>query len=97
MFIYAFARGVRGGWLQDPGPYAAAALRGWEGLTRRCIDKQGNVYGVCRGSGYSFNKLYYKEELTWQFNDTHGIGIVLLAGIELLRLTAEPADSAITG
>ncbi|WP_309242063.1 glycoside hydrolase family 88 protein [Paenibacillus sp. S150] len=91
MFIYAFARGVRCGWLTEPGPYASAALKGWQGLTRCCIDKQGNVYGVCRGSGYSFNKLYYKEELTWQFNDTHGTGIVLLAGIELLRLTQEPA------
>ncbi|WP_375708412.1 glycoside hydrolase family 88/105 protein [Paenibacillus albidus] len=87
MFIYAFARGVRCGWLPDPEPYIASALKGWEGLARYCIDRQGNVYGVCRGSGYSFNKLYYKEELTWQFNDTHGIGIVLLAGIEVLKLS----------
>ncbi|WHX48217.1 glycoside hydrolase family 88 protein [Paenibacillus woosongensis] len=66
-----------------------AAVRGWEGLTETCIDKHGNVYGVCRGSGYSFNKLYYKEELDWQLNDTHGIGIVLLAGIEIVQLESE--------
>nr|WP_246354451.1 glycoside hydrolase family 88 protein [Paenibacillus phytohabitans] len=89
MFVYAFARGVRRGWLLKPHSYAAAAIRGWHALAEYCIDKQGNVYGVCRGSGYSFNKLYYKEQLTWQLNDTHGIGIVLLAGIEALELTRE--------
>ncbi|QAY65054.1 glycoside hydrolase family 88/105 protein [Paenibacillus protaetiae] len=86
MFVYAFARGVRFGWLEEPEPYAAAVLRGWEGLKAHCIDKHGNVYGVCRGSGYSYSRYYYKDELTWQLNDTHGIGIVLLAGTETIRL-----------
>ncbi|WP_238654130.1 glycoside hydrolase family 88/105 protein [Paenibacillus piscarius] len=89
MFVYAFARGVRRGWLTEPDPYVEAALRGWTALAEYCIDDQGNVYGVCRGSGYSFNQLYYKEQLTWQLNDTHGIGIVLLAGIEALELRRE--------
>lgn len=86
MFIYAYSRGIRFGWLEEPDVYADAALRAWEALTEQCIDKQGNVYGVCRGSGYSFNKYYYKDQLGWQLNDTHGIGIVLLAGIECLKL-----------
>ncbi|MFX3635734.1 MAG: glycoside hydrolase family 105 protein [Candidatus Pristimantibacillus sp.] len=86
MFIYAFARGVRYGWLTDIEPYTSAVLKGWEGLVNRCIDKHGNVYGVCRGSGYSYSSYYYKDELTWQLNDTHGIGIVLLAGIETIKL-----------
>lgn len=86
MFIYAFARGVRYGWLDNAELYASAVLRGWKGLTSHCIDKHGHVYGVCRGSGYSFSALYYKDELTWQLDDTHGIGIILLAGIETLRL-----------
>ncbi|WP_426451777.1 glycoside hydrolase family 88/105 protein [Paenibacillus sp. S-38] len=100
MFIYAFARGVRFGWLPDPAPYVQAVRRGFDGLTRTCIDKQGNVYGVCRGSGYSYSALYYKERLSWLLNDTHGIGIVLLAGIETLRLQAhlasgtQPAEAA---
>ncbi|MFD1952856.1 glycoside hydrolase family 105 protein [Paenibacillus thailandensis] len=88
MFVYAFAKGVRSGWLTDAGRYAHAALRGFEALTRHCIDQGGNVYGVCRGSGYSFSPLYYKERLSWLLNDTHGIGIVLLAGIESKRLRA---------
>ncbi|WP_274651363.1 glycoside hydrolase family 88/105 protein [Paenibacillus humicola] len=86
MFVYAFAMGVRCGWLSEPEPYIAAVGKGWEGLTRISIDKQGNVFGVCRGSGYSFSPLYYKDELSWNLNDTHGIGIVLLAGVETLRM-----------
>ncbi|MCM3784996.1 glycoside hydrolase family 88 protein [Neobacillus mesonae] len=88
MFIYAFSRGIRYGWLpkESQHSYAEAVFRGYEGIIRHCIDRDGNVYGVCRGSGYSFSPNYYKERLSWLLNDTHGIGIVLLAGIESLRL-----------
>jgi unsaturated rhamnogalacturonyl hydrolase len=97
MFMYAFARGVRFGWLPEPAPYAQAVLRGWQGLADRCIDKHGNVYGVCRGSGFSFSKRYYKDELQWLLNDTHGIGIVLLAGMETIKLQKHLAASSATG
>lgn len=86
MFVYAFSRGVRFGWLTEPQPYVEAVQKGFAAIASGCIDKHGNVYGVCRGSGYSFTPLYYKERLSWLLNDTHGIGIVLLAGIETMRL-----------
>jgi unsaturated rhamnogalacturonyl hydrolase len=86
MFVYAFARGVRYGWFKETDPYIAAVHAGWRGMTRLSIDRFGNVYGVCRGSGYSYNASYYKHDLPWLLNDTHGIGIVLLAGIEVLQL-----------
>ena len=86
MFIYAFARGVRNGWLQNPNEYMEAVFKGWEGLTKNAVDQNGNVYGVCQGSGYSFTPDYYKHDLSWILNDTHGIGIVLLAGIETIKL-----------
>ncbi len=86
MFIYAFARGVRLGWLDQPDPYIRAVFRAWEALNRISIDKGGNVYGVCRGSEFSFSPEYYQKELSWNLNDTHGIGIVLLAGVEVLNL-----------
>lgn len=88
MFAYGFARGVRFGWYEDPGPYANAVQRAWRGLTARAVDRQGNVHGVCRGSRYSFTPDYYKDELGTVLNDTHGIGIVLLAGIEVQKLRA---------
>ena len=33
-----------------------------------------------------FGLLYYYKELSWNYNDTHGIGIILLAGTEMIRL-----------
>ena len=86
MFTYAFCRGVRFGWLPKPKPYIKAAYKAWEALNRIAIDLNGNVFGVCRGSEFSFSPEYYKKELTWNLNDTHGVGIVLLAGVEVLRL-----------
>jgi unsaturated rhamnogalacturonyl hydrolase len=87
MFAYAFARGVRFGWLKEPARYVEAVHKAWRGLTQISIDRLGNVHGVCRGSNYSFSPDYYKYELLWRTNDTHGIGIVLLAGVETLKLT----------
>lgn len=92
MFIYGFARGVRYGWLPDREGYAAAALKGWEALCRIAVDWKGNLYGVCRGSGYSFSKEYYARDLGWNFNDTHGTGIVLLAGIEVEKMKESRED-----
>ncbi|WP_372634928.1 glycoside hydrolase family 105 protein [Cohnella sp.] len=86
MFTYAFARGVRFGWLREPGLYAAAAMKGWRGLTRISIDRHGNVHGVCSGSRYSFASDYYMYDLLTVTNDNHGIGIMLLAAVEILKL-----------
>lgn len=87
MFMYAFARGIQYGWLEDPQPYIDAIFKGWEAVNRVSIDKAGNIYGVCRGSEFSFTPEYYKKDLLPNLNDTHGVGIVLLAGVEVLKLT----------
>ncbi|MDR1863698.1 MAG: glycoside hydrolase family 88 protein, partial [Treponema sp.] len=63
-----------------------AAEKAWQALERYSVDKDGNVWGVCRGSEFSFNPRYYAEHLLPRLNDTHGIGIVLLAGVELLKM-----------
>jgi unsaturated rhamnogalacturonyl hydrolase len=89
MFIYAFCRGIRYGWLEETVPYKEAVKKGWAALSKYAIDKSGNVYGVCRGSGYSFTPEYYKDELNWILNDTHGIGIVILCGIEYMKLQTQ--------
>lgn len=86
MFIFAFSRGVRNGWLEDSEPYVSAVFKAWKALNHGSIDSDGNVYGVCRGSEFSFSPEYYKKDLLPRLNDTHGIGIVLLAGVEVIRL-----------
>ena len=96
MFAYAFSRGVQYGWLSEPAKYIRSVFKAWEALNRTSIDRQGNVHGVCRGSEFSFTSDYYKQDLLWNLNDTHGIGIVLLAGVEVHRLTQflQPQDAA---
>lgn len=81
MFGCAFLRGVKNGWLSVE-EYAASAIKAWRALTKHCIDCDGNIYGICKGSGFSFREDYYKNELPWVFNDTHGMGIILLFGTE---------------
>ena len=54
----------------------------------RAIDEDGNVYGVCRGSGFAHHAYYYKYELMPRLNDTHGIGIIMLAGIEAGKMNS---------
>lgn len=88
MFICAFSRGIRNGWLTgDTSAYREACKKAWAGIERTSVDTKGNVYGVCRGSEFAFNPIYYAEHLLPRLNDTHGIGIVLLAGVELLKIT----------
>ena len=55
-------------------------------LKKYCIDEDGNIYGVCIGSGYSFTREYYKYNLRWNINDTHGTGIVLIANEEVYKM-----------
>ncbi|MDR2759144.1 MAG: glycoside hydrolase family 88 protein [Spirochaetaceae bacterium] len=86
MFICAFSRGIRRRWLEDAAPYREAAEKAWKALEYYAIDHAGNIHGVCQGSEFAFNPRYYAEHLLPRLNDTHGIGIVLLAGTEILKL-----------
>ena len=90
MFICAFSRGLRAGYLRgDKAKYAASCAKAWRALEKTAIDKAGNLYGVCRGSEFAFNPRYYSEHLLPQLNNTHGIGITLLAGVEMRRLESQ--------
>jgi len=87
IFICAFCRGIRYNWFEgDTAIYRIAVEKAWHALETYSIDRGGNVYGVCRGSEFSFNPKYYAQHLLPRLNDTHGIGIVLLAGVELQKL-----------
>ena len=81
MCIVTYSRGVINGWLKDNRKYEDAVHKMWTALCRYCIKYNGDIYGVCQGSGFSFREEYYKNELPWCINDTHGTGIVLLAAM----------------
>ncbi len=87
MFICALSRGIRLGILDGElcRESISAIYLAWEGMKKRVINRRGDLYGVCQGSGCSFSRSYYRQ-LGWRFNDPHGIGIAVLAGAEKLML-----------
>lgn len=82
MFTYAIAKGVNKGWIEKP--FETIALAGWEGLMTK-IDSEGNVAGICVGTWIQNDLPFYYNRPVQQ-NDIHGIGAVLLAGSEVIRL-----------
>ena len=76
--------------LLDPEVFEEPARRAVEGLLRHGADAQGNIYGVCRGSGCSMDPDYYCNLGTVE-NDDHGTGILLSSLAQFLR--RHPADA----
>jgi unsaturated rhamnogalacturonyl hydrolase len=85
MFTYAIARSVNQGYIEQR--YASIAQRGWEGVMTK-IRPDGQVEGVCAGTSVSDDLVSYYRRPT-PLNDIHGIGAVILAGTEMLRLAGE--------
>jgi len=93
MFVYAIARGVRTGLLDDR--YLAVARRGYAGLLDRIVstDPDGTIHvkDVCRSAGlggtpYRDGSYEYYVTTDRVSDDAHGIGAFLLAASEMMRL-----------
>jgi rhamnogalacturonyl hydrolase YesR len=82
MFSYAIAKSVNNGWIEDI--YSSLAVNGWKGLIMN-ISSEGELNKVSTG----FN---IKQDLPFYYNipvetgGAHGLGAVLLAGTEMLKL-----------
>ena len=82
MFTYAVAKGVNEGWIEPR--YKTIAEEGWKGIASM-INKKGQVENICVGTGTSTAMIhYYKRPVS--LNDIHGLGAVLLAGVEVMKL-----------
>jgi unsaturated rhamnogalacturonyl hydrolase len=82
MFTYSIARAVNKGYIDKR--YSSIAEKGWKGILSK-IHPDGQIEGVCTGTVVSDNLVdYYNRPAP--LNDIHGIGTVLLAGIEILKL-----------
>jgi rhamnogalacturonyl hydrolase YesR len=82
MFTYAIAKGVNEGWLDYR--YYRVALEGWRGLLTQ-IDKNGAILGVCEQTPTSDDLVFYYNKPT-PYNEFHGTGALILAGIEIIKL-----------
>jgi unsaturated rhamnogalacturonyl hydrolase len=92
MFVYAFAKGARRGWLDTR--YRATAERGFDGLVRQLVtvDTDGlvSLEGICQVAGLGGKQQrdgsfrYYIGEPVVA-NDHKGVGAFILAALELGR------------
>ncbi len=83
MFVYCIARAVNQGWIDDR--YASIAVTGWEGLKAHKITVEGQLKDVCVGTGIEDNLVFYYNRPA-RLNEKHGLGAVLEAGIEIIKL-----------
>ncbi|MDR1341730.1 MAG: glycoside hydrolase family 88 protein [Prevotellaceae bacterium] len=83
IYAYAIARAVNSGWI-DAKAYAPCALLAWNAVSKQ-INGQGQVEGVCVGTGMAFDPAFYCYRPVNVFA-AHGYGPVLLAGAETIAL-----------
>lgn len=90
MFVYAFAKGVKKGYL--PSSYKNLAEKGFEGLISKLVtvDPDGEIHitQVCASAGLGGNpyrdgsyEYYIKEKI--KVDNSHGLGPFILAALEL--------------
>jgi len=83
MFTYCIARAVNEGWIDSR--YGSIAIRGWEGLKDHKITLDGQIKDICIGTGIQDNLVFYYHRPA-RLNEKHGIGAVIDAGIEVIKL-----------
>lgn len=83
MFVYGIARAVNEGWIDKR--YSSIATTGWEGLKKEKILADGEVKDICVGTGIEDDMVFYYNRPA-RPNEKHGLGPVIDAGIEVIRL-----------
>lgn len=83
IFTYCLAHGVNKGWL-DAKVYGPVALLGWHAVAS-AVNAQGQVEGVCVGTGMGFDAAFYAYRPAHQMA-AHGYGVTLWAGAEIIHL-----------
>jgi rhamnogalacturonyl hydrolase YesR len=83
MFVYAIAHAINEGWI-SAASYGSVAQAGWNGLSTR-INAQGQVLDTCVGTTFASDNVYYYHRPT-STDATHGVGPVIMAGSEMIRL-----------
>jgi unsaturated rhamnogalacturonyl hydrolase len=82
MFTYSIAKAVNNSWIDRR--YRTLAEQGWKGLKSK-IQTDGQVQDICIGTGMEDNLVFYYNRPK-QLNDIHGLGAVLMAGVEMLKM-----------
>ena len=83
IFTYVILRAIKKNILDHS--YISIAKKAWESILTK-IQPDGKIEGVCTGTVVSDDLSYYYHRPT-PLNDVHGVGVVLLAGSEILKLS----------
>lgn len=83
MFVYGIAKAVNEGWIDNR--YASIALQGWKGLKEHKITIDGKLKDICVGTNINDSIVYYYSRPA-RTNEAHGLGAVIEAGTEILKL-----------
>jgi unsaturated rhamnogalacturonyl hydrolase len=92
MFTFAFAEGVRNGWL-DKEIYGPATYRAWIGVAG-FVDQQSEVTSVCEGTDKK-NSLEYYLLRRRRTGDWHGQAAILWAATAMMKLSQGSGTAAI--
>jgi rhamnogalacturonyl hydrolase YesR len=83
IYCYAIAKAINRNWI-DAKAYTPMCLLAWNAVTTK-INTNGQVEGVCVGTGMAFDPAFYYYRPTNVYA-AHGYGPVLLAGAEMINL-----------
>ncbi len=83
IFVYCVARSINQGWLDKR--YASIALKGWDALKAKKITADFTIKDICVGTGIGNDLTAYYNRPKKE-NDIHGIGLMIDAGLEIIRL-----------
>ncbi len=86
MFTYAVAKGINEGWISHV--YGPVAITGWN-ATRSAVRENGMVDWSVEGTTFAHDNSYYYHRGHTVYS-THGYGVVLYAGAEIIRLLNNP-------
>lgn len=93
MYVYAFARAIRYGWLSHT-TFRPVIERGWAGLVSK-VNSIGQVDGICIGTGLGWDDTWYLNRPT-NVTAQSGYGSILLAGSEIIYLLRQyPGNAAL--
>ncbi len=84
LFVYGVAKAVNEGWISPE--YRSIATQGWTALKRNKITSEGKFIDVCVGTGIADDLVFYYKRPVGD-NEKHGLGIVLIAGLEIMKLS----------
>lgn len=82
MFTYSIALGINRGWVDTK--YKTIAIAGWRGLSTQ-ITLEGGVKNICVGTGIGNDITFYYDRPV-SYSDSHGVGAMMMAGIEVSKL-----------